>query len=252
MHWDIQFEKKSFQTLIGKKKLGKEKRKSLGSKWCDQCHGVVNILPRNGASVARTHVPPHPPTHSSRSDETETVRPGDLENINVLAQPTTSASRDDRNHFYTIDFLPLFFSKKQLIIKVFFFNVFWLFSSYEWEKKKKIERQAREIEKKISTMHSFHSVFLIVVCITIVEHFYSPPMSICRLVKKKKTRNSKRMRQEWWKTHLYTKHFLFISQIWAIGVKEFKLVYVFNTTQLIAAARRCFCGAKQILTCIKF
>ena len=144
-----------------------------------------------------------------------------------------------------------FFSRTQLTIKVFFFNVFWLFSNYEWGKKK-IERKAGVIEKKFSTMHFFHSVFLGVVCITIAEHFYSPPMSIFRLMKKKKTRNSERMRQEWWKTHLHTKHFLFISQIWAIGVKEFKLVYVFNTTQLIAAARRCFCGAKQILTCIKF
>jgi len=119
---------KSFQTLIGGKKLGKEKRKSLGSKWCEQCQRVGNILPRYEASVARIHVPPHTNTRTHPLTRHAQIKTGDLESINVLTNPqlqhrvmiqTTSTPL-----IFRLFSQLFFFSRTQLTIKVFFFNVF--------------------------------------------------------------------------------------------------------------------------------
>ena len=59
---------------------------------------------------------PTPPT-LTRHAQMKPV-PGDLKNSNVLSQPKTSASRDDRNHFYTIEYY-----------------VLWVFLSFEWGEK---------------------------------------------------------------------------------------------------------------------
>jgi len=162
------------------------------------CQRVGNILPKYGASVARIHVHEHTRTHPLTRHAQ--IKTGDLESINVLTNPqlqhrvmiqTTSTPLTFRLFSQLF-----FFSRTQLTIKVFFSMSSDFSQIMNGGKKKKIERKAGVIEKKFSTMHFFHSVFLGVVCIMIAEHFYSPPMNIFRLTKKKKTRNSERMRQE--------------------------------------------------------
>ena len=68
--------------------------------------GKHKKIRRYGVSVTRTHIPP--PTRPLTCHTQMKPVPGDLENSNVLSLPKTSASRDDRNHFYSIEFLPLF------------------------------------------------------------------------------------------------------------------------------------------------
>ena len=102
-------------TLIVKKK-GKEKQISWVRRAVSSVKEECLFSPGMERATREHMYPPQPPTHPLTRHAQMNPVPGDLENSNVLSQPKTSASRDDRNHFYTIEFLSpfhIFFSSQE-------------------------------------------------------------------------------------------------------------------------------------------